>query len=744
MCCGPRTDARARTAAASPMLQRAHARLAAQPVARGARGASWSRGARPTRRPRSVTAARPRLRARGARRLRAARRRRHRLADAGRRRRPAADPDQLPRRPRAAISGLSRSAARGSGAACGHARALLAGRRRQLRARPRRSSPASRSPSPATSRWPRAGSRCATSSRSPCPTPSPLTPQRRRTDARPTAQQRFRSRPDLRPPIVRVQRPLEPRGAGRHLPGALRDRRPGRPDDPRTRRASSSGSTRSRAPTVATNLRVQSYGGAPVLTWWQGTITNHGFGLGVDEIVGLPLPDARRRPGPGNGLQSDLHEFQITPAGTALITAYYPIRCNLAAIGGAADSAVTDSLFQEIDIKTGLVHVPVDLARPRRAARLLLAARAAARRRGPTTSSTSTRSTSTPTGRCSSRAATPGPRTTSTPRPGRSAGRSAASTRRSPRGRARRPPSSTTRRPLGADAYLAVRQRRLAPGSTLQSRGRRARRSTRRPTAVSRPTQFLHPGRPLLADSQGNLQALPDGHWLVGWGQEPDVSEFSAAGALLFDASLPTGYESYRALRFPWTGTPRDRCPRWRSRRPAAAARDAYVELERRHRRSRAGSCSRARPPHALDHIGSVGRERLRDRDPAAARRPRDRYARGPCARQRRRACSRARRRSRCASAVAQSSRRGECCSPRATNAAVARRSVNSRRAPSAPATTTQRPPSRTSTIVTGSRSPPKCQTSRRRPRPAGRAVGLTEATAERGAAMTRRHRATG
>jgi len=37
-------------------------------------------------------------------------------------------------------------------------------------------------------------------------------------------------------------------------------------------------------PQVAADVRVQELSGAPVLTWWQGLITTHGFGLGVDFI----------------------------------------------------------------------------------------------------------------------------------------------------------------------------------------------------------------------------------------------------------------------------------------------------------------------------------------------------------------------------------------------------------------------------------------------------------------------------
>ena len=60
----------------------------------------------------------------------------------------------------------------------------------------------------------------------------------------------------------------------------------------------------------------------------------------------------------------------------------------------------------------------------------------------------------------------------------------------------------------------------------------------------------------LLVESQGNLQALANGDWFVGWGQEPYFSEFGPEGNLLFDAHFPPHDESYRAFRFEWTGTP--------------------------------------------------------------------------------------------------------------------------------------------------------------------------------------------
>lgn len=67
--------------------------------------------------------------------------------------------------------------------------------------------------------------------------------------------------------------------------------------------------------------------------------------------------------------------------------------------------------------------------------------------------------------------------------------------------------------------------------------------------------QYLHPGKALLAGSQGSVQILPNGDVLVGWGAEPDYTEYRADGTTVLDARFDHG-ESYRALRFPWVGTP--------------------------------------------------------------------------------------------------------------------------------------------------------------------------------------------
>ena len=373
-------------------------------------------------------------------------------------------------------------------------------------------------------------------------TPRPLTPD---------SSQQFFSRPDLQPPIVGVhaqsasQAPgdefLAPYGAAAQAGPMILD---------------SVGKliwfNPLRAPMVATNLRVQRLDGAPVLTWWQGTITPHGFGLGVDVVVGGNYETIAEVKA-GNGYHADLHEFQITPQRTALVSAYSPIYCNLTALGGSADSAVTDSLLQEIDIKTGLVMFEWTALD-----HIALSASYSLPASGSTAwpfdffhlnsinldpdgsllvSSRNTWAADDIDHRTGQVLWTIGGKQSSF-----TEGRGAATA------------FQHDARPIGPDSFTMF-DNGASPQTHAQSRGV-VLDVDPQTHSVSVGAQFLHPGRHLLADSQGNMQALPNGDWFVGWGQEPDLSEFSANGQLLFDASLPTGYESYRALRFRWIGTP--------------------------------------------------------------------------------------------------------------------------------------------------------------------------------------------
>jgi len=366
----------------------------------------------------------------------------------------------------------------------------------------------------------------------------------------PSEQQYFRSRPDLRPPVVTVtaQSPavapgyefVAPySGPGQAGPMIL-DQRGGlvwfKPLAPYE---------------SATDLRVQQYAGKPVLTWWQGDISVHGYGLGEGVIADQSYTDIARVRA-GNGLQADLHELQLTPQGTALISAYDPIRCDLASAGGSADGAVIDADFQEIDVRTGLVmmqwtsldHValgesyehardsstgsPFDFFHLNSIASapgqtLLVSARNTwavydlDERSGQILWRLG--------GKHSTFALGPGVQTAWQHDAGELPG--------------------------GA---ITIFDNGASPQDHRQSRGIVVSLDAQTRTATLL-AQLQHPA-PLLADSQGNLEALPNGDWFIGWGQVPDFSELSPTGQLLFDAHFPPHDQSYRSLRFTWSGTP--------------------------------------------------------------------------------------------------------------------------------------------------------------------------------------------
>ncbi len=104
---------------------------------------------------------------------------------------------------------------------------------------------------------------------------------------------------------------------------------------------------------AATELRVQRYRGRPVLTYWTGHIVEGlGYGKGVvlDERY-LPVAEVRA----GNGLLVDLHEFQLTEEGTALVLSYPVRQADLSDVGGPVEGWVYGAQVQEIDVATGKV-----------------------------------------------------------------------------------------------------------------------------------------------------------------------------------------------------------------------------------------------------------------------------------------------------------------------------------------------------------------------------------------------------
>ncbi|KAE8366406.1 ASST-domain-containing protein [Aspergillus caelatus] len=99
------------------------------------------------------------------------------------------------------------------------------------------------------------------------------------------------------------------------------------------------------------DFRVQRYRGEDYLTFWTGE-DDGTRGLGryymLDKTYTLTHTIT-----PTNNLRGDVHEFQLTSTGTALITIYEIIPYDLTPINGSQNGWIYDCLFQEIDIETG-------------------------------------------------------------------------------------------------------------------------------------------------------------------------------------------------------------------------------------------------------------------------------------------------------------------------------------------------------------------------------------------------------
>ena len=110
-----------------------------------------------------------------------------------------------------------------------------------------------------------------------------------------------------------------------------------------------------------TDFRMQQLNGKPVLTFWQGTLAT------PPAYTNVPAGSSE----PGScyyiidstyqviktvvaqyGFTSDVHEFLITPANTALLLSTRAVPMNLTPYGGPAKGFVQDFAIQEIDLQT--------------------------------------------------------------------------------------------------------------------------------------------------------------------------------------------------------------------------------------------------------------------------------------------------------------------------------------------------------------------------------------------------------
>ena len=308
----------------------------------------------------------------------------------------------------------------------------------------------------------------------------------------------------------------------------------------------------------------------------------------------------------GDGYQADQHSFVLTPQGTALITAYHETRRDVSVVGGSPDGKVYDGIVQEIDVASGRVlfewhsldHVPLDESYQRvpkdpnrpydyfhinsvgldHDGNLLISSR----------HTWTVYKVDRHTGQIVWRLG--GKRSDFEPGLG--------------------VPFAWQHDPVSAGRDTLRIFDNESNGTPLrpQSRVITLRIDPQERTATL--LQSIEHPDGLSVPSQGSSERLPNGNLFVGWGRLGRFSEFGADERLLFDATLPPGYDSYRAYRFPWTGQPTT--PPTASAAPGRTRHRCRCELERRNRRRSLAHPGRSRPRST--RAGRVGRvERPRD-----------------------------------------------------------------------------------------------------------------------------------
>jgi Arylsulfotransferase (ASST) len=295
----------------------------------------------------------------------------------------------------------------------------------------------------------------------------------------------------------------------------------------------------------AYNVQVQSYQGQPVMTFWDASRAHPGYDAILNDQY-QQIATVRA----GDGWLTEEHDFEITPEGTALITAQKNVPANLSSVGGPRRGIVHDAEIQEIDIATGQVlwhwdalkHVslsasydgtpgsaPYDYFHLNSVQQLPNGNVLVSARHTWTVYEISMK-----TGKVLWRLG----------------------------GK-----HSSFKIGRGAN-FEWQHDARMQPGNVLtvfdngdgvtanepESRALRIHLNfkTMRATLVRAYTN----NPPLLSDSQGSVQPLADGNTFVDWGYQPYFTEFSRSGRQLFSMHFPSPIQTYRAFRFQWSGQP--------------------------------------------------------------------------------------------------------------------------------------------------------------------------------------------
>jgi len=378
----------------------------------------------------------------------------------------------------------------------------------------------------------------------------------------PPPTQHFHSRPDLKPPPVRILTPAKKPAPGYvFLAPKMKVLQAGpmiidnRGQVVWFRPLETHG---------VSDFRAQRYRGKPVLTWWRGRAP---MGVGTGRYV--IYDDSYHRIAEvraGHGLAGDIHDFIITRRNTALFPIYHQLPVDLTSVGGPKEGRIFDGIFQEVNIRTGRVlfewhswpavgldesyspapkppaegkkappydYFHINSVELERNGNYLISAR----------NTHALYEIDGKTGRILWRLG--GKKSGFDMGPG---------TNFEWQHDARR----------HANGTITIFDNGAAPPIEKFSRilVLRVNQQAKRATLVR---SYSHPKR-LLAPFEGNAQFLPGGHVFVGWGAIPFATEFDAAGRVLFDLSFGKGIakitgpnqdaDSYRAYRFVWHGHP--------------------------------------------------------------------------------------------------------------------------------------------------------------------------------------------
>jgi Arylsulfotransferase (ASST) len=309
----------------------------------------------------------------------------------------------------------------------------------------------------------------------------------------------------------------------------------------------------------ATDIRLAHYRHQPVVTWWEGKMNVIGFGQGEGVIVDSSYREVARVRA-GNGRSIDIHEFILTPEGTALFTCFPKrVPADLSEVGGPSDGSVLEGVIQEVDIASGRVvfewrsldHIPVSESYfpPQTAygydylhlnsidimpdGHLLVSARHSwalykiHRRTGHVLWRLGGKNSDFALGR----------------------------------GAQFYWQHDARHHPDGTISVFDDGAALFADGSGYQKTESQSRGVVldidNGGKAVQLARSYRHPHR-VLANAMGNFQTLPDGRILIGWGSNPTASEFLPDGTLIADTRLGKKHDSYRTYKYPWTATPAD------------------------------------------------------------------------------------------------------------------------------------------------------------------------------------------